>query len=40
MAGRTTEFDQNGKVVFAVEIAGAVDYRSYRVDDMYSAPIK
>ncbi len=38
--GRTTDFDKDGKVVFAIEIVGAADYRSYRVADMYSAPIK
>jgi len=40
LTGRTTEFDKDGKVVFAMDIAGAIDYRSYRVEDMYSAPIK
>ena len=42
--GGTRRFEsdgwKDGKVVFAVDIAGAVDYRSYRVEDMYSAPIK
>jgi hypothetical protein len=38
--GRTTDFDKNGKPVFAIELVGAADYRSYRVADMYSAPIK
>ena len=38
--GRTADFDKDGKVVFAIELVGAADYRSYRVADMYSAPIK
>ncbi len=38
--GRTAEIDKDGKIVFALEISGAVDYRSYRVQDMYSAPTK
>jgi arylsulfate sulfotransferase len=38
--GRTTEFDKDGKVVFAVDLGGSIDYRSYRVPDMYSAPVK
>jgi arylsulfate sulfotransferase len=38
--GRTAETDKDGKVVFAIDVYGAITYRSYRVDDMYSAPIK
>jgi len=38
--GRTVDFDKDGKAVFAIELVGAADYRSYRVADMYSAPIK
>lgn len=38
--GRTVETNQDGKVVFAIDLEGAIVYRSYRVDDMYSAPIK
>lgn len=38
--GRTVETDSEGKVVFAVDVEGIVVYRSYRVSDMYSAPIK
>jgi hypothetical protein len=40
LQGRTVEFDRDGKVVFALEVMGALDYRSYRVQDMYSAPVK
>jgi len=40
LTGRTTEFDKDGKVVFADDIAGVFDYRSYRVEDMYSTPTK
>ena len=39
-AGRTAETDKDGKVIFAVEVEGAIDYRSFRVSDMYSAPMK
>jgi arylsulfate sulfotransferase len=38
--GRTVETDRDGKVVFAIEAYGTVIYRSFRVDDMYSAPAK
>lgn len=38
--GRTTETDKEGKTIFAIELEGVVVYRSYRVDDMYSAPVK
>jgi arylsulfate sulfotransferase len=38
--GRTVESDKDGKVIFAVDVDGAIVYRSYRVPDMYSAPIK
>jgi hypothetical protein len=37
---RTLETDKDGKTVFAVELEGVIDYRSFRVDDMYTAPIK
>jgi arylsulfate sulfotransferase len=37
---RTLETDKDGKIVFAVELEGVIDYRSFRVDDMYSAPVK
>jgi hypothetical protein len=40
IGGRVTDFDKDGKLVFAADVAGAIDYRSYRVEDMYSAPIK
>ena len=38
--GRTVETDKDGKVVFAIDVEGLIVYRSFRVDDMYSAPIK
>jgi len=38
--GRTVETDKDSKIVFAVDVDGAVVYRSYRVADMYSAPVK
>jgi hypothetical protein len=37
---RTVETDKQGKVVFAMDVAGMIVYRSFRVDDMYSAPPK
>lgn len=40
LRGRTAETDKDGKVVLALDILGNIDYRSFRVDDMYSAPIK
>jgi len=40
LRGRTAETDKNGKVVLAMDIVGNIDYRSFRVEDMYSAPIK
>jgi hypothetical protein len=36
--GRTAEVDKAGKIVFAIDFEGAIVYRSFRVDDMYSAP--
>lgn len=38
--GRTVETDQDAKIVFAIDVQGAIVYRSFRVDDMYSAPSK
>lgn len=38
--GRTAETDKDGKVVQAMDLVGNIDYRSFRVDDMYSAPGK
>lgn len=40
LRGRTAETDKDGKVVRAMDIVGNIDYRSFRVDDMYSAPSK
>jgi arylsulfate sulfotransferase len=38
--GRTAETDKDGKVVLAMDLVGNIDYRSFRVADMYSAPSK
>jgi len=38
--GRTVETDPDGKIVYAIEVEGVIVYRSYRVSDMYSAPVK
>jgi len=38
--GRTVETDKDGKIVYALELEGVILYRSYRVEDMYSAPVK
>jgi arylsulfate sulfotransferase len=40
MFGRTVETDHNGKILFAIDLQGALVYRSFRVEDMYSAPMK
>jgi arylsulfate sulfotransferase len=40
LQGRTAETDKDGKVVLAIDIVGDIDYRSFRVADMYSAPSK
>jgi hypothetical protein len=40
LQGRTAETDKDGKVVLAIDIVGDIDYRSFRVEDMYSAPSK
>ena len=40
MYGRTMETDKDGKVVFALDVEDAIVYRSFRVEDMYSAPVK
>jgi arylsulfate sulfotransferase len=38
--GRTVETDKEGKIVFVMELEGVIEYRSFRADDMYSAPVK
>ncbi len=38
--GRAVETDRDGKVVYAIDVYGTTVYRSFRVDDMYSAPAK
>lgn len=38
--GRTVEVDKDGKIVFVIELEGVIVYRSFRVNDMYSAPVK
>jgi hypothetical protein len=40
MYGRTVETDKDGKILFAIDVHGALVYRSFRVEDMYSAPVK
>lgn len=40
LQGRTAETDKDGKVVLAIDVIGDIDYRSFRVADMYSAPAK
>jgi arylsulfate sulfotransferase len=38
--GRLVEIDKDGKTVFAAEAEGVIVYRSFRVEDLYSAPVK
>ena len=38
--GRTVETDKDGKIVYAIELEGLIVYRSFRADDMYTAPVK
>ena len=38
--GRMVETDSDNRVVFAMDVYGLTVYRSYRVEDMYSAPAK
>jgi hypothetical protein len=38
--GRVVETDRDGRVVFAINAYVTLIYRSFRVDDMYSAPAK
>ncbi len=38
--GRTVEVDKDGKTVFVLELEGVIVYRSFRVSDMYSTPVK
>jgi hypothetical protein len=38
--GRSVETDKNGEIVSALDVAGFIIYRSFRVEDMYSAPTK
>jgi arylsulfate sulfotransferase len=38
--GRAVETDRDGRVVFAIDAYGTLIYRSFRVDDVYSAPAK
>ena len=37
---RAVETSADGKVVFALQVEGLIVYRSFRVADMYSAPVK
>ncbi len=36
----TVETDKDGKIVFALDVDAAIVYRSFRVDDLYSSPVK
>lgn len=38
--GRMVETDRDGRVVFSIDALGIIVYRTYRVDDLYSAPAK
>ena len=38
--GRAVETSKDGKVVYAQQVEGFVNYRSFRVADLYSAPVK
>jgi arylsulfate sulfotransferase len=38
--GRAVEVDKDGKTVFAIEIEGVIVYRTFRMSDMYSPPVK
>ena len=38
--GRTVETDRDGKIVYALDVEGVIEYRSFRTDDMYTAPVK
>jgi arylsulfate sulfotransferase len=38
--GLAVETDKNGKTVLAIEVQGIVAYRTFRVPDLYSAPVK
>jgi len=40
LQGRTAETDKDGKVILAFDLMGNIYYRSFRVEDMYSAPSK
>src|SRR5206468_8259286 len=37
---RAVETSADGKVVYALQVEGVIVYRSFRVADMYSAPVK
>jgi hypothetical protein len=38
--GRSVETDKGGKIVYAIDVAGFIIYRSFRVENIYSAPTK
>jgi len=38
--GRAVEVDKDGKTVFAIELEGVIAYRTFRLSDMYSHPVK
>jgi hypothetical protein len=37
---RAVETDASGKIVYALQVNGVIVYRSFRLDDIYSAPAK
>jgi hypothetical protein len=37
---RAIETSKDGKVIFAQQLEGVIEYRSFRLADMYSAPLK
>jgi len=37
---RAVEVDKDGKTVFAIELEGVIAYRTFRMSDMYSPPVK
>ena len=38
--GLAVETDKDGKIVYSIEVEGALVYRTFRVPDLYSAPVK
>ena len=38
--GRMVEVDGDGRIVFAIDVHGPIVYRSFRIENLYSAPTK